>query len=83
VHDASGDPSEFTSRITMARLAQAGVVPTSTNAVLCEFQQHWNRGADNERFADLYTMVAPNYGAVIESYVRAQHASEEPQAVAA
>jgi nicotinamidase-related amidase len=83
VHDASGDPSEFTSRITVARLAQAGVVPTSTNAVLCEFQQHWNRGADNERFAGLYTMVAPNYGAVIESYVRAQQAVKEQQAVAA
>ena len=83
VHDASGDPSEFTSRITMARLAQAGVVPTSTNAVLCEFQQHWNRGADNERFAALYGMVAPNYGAVIESYVRAQQAAKEQQAIPA
>lgn len=83
VHDASGDPSEFTSRITVARLAQAGVVPTSTNAVLCEFQQHWNRGADNLKFGALYSMVAPNYGAVIESYVKAQEAAREPQAVAA
>ena len=76
VHDASGDPSEFTSRITMARLAQAGVVPTSTNAVLCEFQQHWNR-SDNQKFAALYGMVAPNYGAVVESYVRAQQAAKD------
>ena len=83
MHDASGDPSEFTSRVTIARLAQAGVVPTSTNAVLCEFQQHWNRGADNERFARLYTTVAPNYGAVIESFVRAQQAAKEEQAVEA
>jgi nicotinamidase-related amidase len=83
VHDASGDPSEFASRITMARLAQAGVVPTSANAVLCEFQQHWNRGDDNQRFASLYGMVAPNYGAVIESYVRAQQAVREEQPVAA
>src|SRR5215510_10901514 len=82
VHDASGDPSEFASRITMARLAQAGVVPTSTNAVLCEFQQHWNRGDDNQRFASLYALVAPNYGAVIESYVRAQQAVREEQPVA-
>ena len=71
VLDASGDPSEFTSRITMARLAQAGVVPTSANAVMCEFQRHWNR-PDNEKFAALYVTVAPNYGAVIESFVRAQ-----------
>ena len=76
VMDASGDPSEFASRITMARLAQAGVVPTSANAVLCEFQQHWNR-ASNERFAALYAMVAPNYGAVMESYARAQQAARE------
>jgi nicotinamidase-related amidase len=70
VHDASGDPSEFASRITLARLAQAGVVPTSTNAVLCEFQRHWNR-SNNAEFAQLYTQVAPNYGAVIESYQKA------------
>ena len=76
VLDASGDPSEFASRITMARLTQAGVVPTSTNAVLCEFQQHWNR-ANNERFAALYALVAPNYGAVMESYARAQEAARE------
>ena len=77
VHDASGDPSEFASRITIARLAQAGVVPTSTNAVLCEFQQHWRRGEENAKFAALYTMVAPNYGAVIESYTKAQEAARE------
>lgn len=70
VHDASGDPSEFASRITLARMAQAGIVPTSTNAVLCEFQRHWNR-SNNADFAQLYTQVAPNYGAVIESYQKA------------
>jgi nicotinamidase-related amidase len=42
VLDASGDPSELASRITMARLSQAGVIPISANAVMCEFQQHWN-----------------------------------------
>src|SRR5262249_15936151 len=83
VHDASGDPSEFASRITIARMAPAGLVPTSTNAVLCEFQQHWNRGADNEKFAALYGMTAPNYNAVIESYVRAQQAAREEQPVPA
>jgi hypothetical protein len=31
----------------------------------------------------LYTMVAPNYGAVIESYVRAQQAAKEEEAIAA
>ncbi|MBC7932349.1 MAG: isochorismatase family protein [Rubrivivax sp.] len=71
VMDASGDPSEFTSRITLARFTQAGVIPTSVNAVVCEFQRHWNR-PNNEEYAALYTQVAPNYGAVIESFQKAQ-----------
>jgi nicotinamidase-related amidase len=75
VMDASGDPSEFASRITLARLAQAGVVPTSANAVLCEFQQHWNR-PNNEAFAALYAEVSPNYGAVIESFQKAQEVAQ-------
>src|ERR1700683_1151807 len=39
VIDASGDLTEMTSRTTVARLSQAGVVPTSANAVLCELQR--------------------------------------------
>ena len=75
VLDASGDPSEFVSRITMSRLAQAGVVPISANAVMCEFQSHWNR-PNNAAFAELYVRVAPNYGAVVESFRRAQEAAQ-------
>lgn len=71
VLDASGDPSPFASQITMARLAQAGIVPVSTNAVVCEVQRHWNR-PNNLAYASLYVDVAPNYGAVIESFQRAQ-----------
>ena len=43
VIDASGDPSEMASRTTLARFTQAGVVPTSANAVLCEIHRTWNR----------------------------------------
>ena len=71
VIDASGDPSEMVSRTTVARFAQAGVIPTSTNAVLCEVQRTWNR-PDAAEFAKLYTMVAPNYQALMESYQKAQ-----------
>src|SRR5215467_13819152 len=71
VIDASGDPSEMASRTTVARFAQAGVVPTSANAVLCELQRTWNR-SDAADFAKLYGMVAPNYTAVMESYQKAQ-----------
>lgn len=71
VIDASGDPSEMASRVTVARFAQAGVIPTSANAVLCEVQRTWNR-PDAAELAKLYTMVAPNYAALIESYQKAQ-----------
>src|SRR6201988_298417 len=71
VIDASGDPSELTSRTTLARFIQAGVVPTSTNAVLSEAHRTWNRPEAPE-LAKLYALVAPNYAAVIESYQKAQ-----------
>ena len=71
VMDASGDPSEMASRTTLARFIQAGVIPTSANAVICEVHRTWNR-PDAAQLADLYTMVAPNYQAVMESYRKAQ-----------
>ena len=73
VMDASGDPSEMASRTTLARFVQAGVVPTTANAVICELHRTWNRPEAAE-LAQLYTMVAPNYRAVIESFQRAQQA---------
>lgn len=76
VIDASGDPSEMASRVTVARFAQAGVIPTSTNAVLCEVQRTWNR-PDAADYAKLYTMVAPNYAALIESYQKAQDVAKQ------
>src|SRR5689334_24024734 len=71
VMDASGDPSEMASRTTLARFTQAGVIPTSANAVLCEVHRTWNR-PDAAQLAEIYTMVSPNYRAVIESYRKAQ-----------
>lgn len=74
VMDASGDPSEMASATTLARFTQAGVVPTSTNAVLSETHRTWNRPEAAE-LAKLYALVAPNYQAVAESYRRAQEAA--------
>ena len=71
VIDASGDPSDLASRTTLARFTQAGVIPTSTNAVLSETHRTWNRPEAAE-LAKLYGLVAPNYAAVAESYQRAQ-----------
>jgi nicotinamidase-related amidase len=71
VIDASGDPSELTSRTTLARFVQSGVIPTSTNAVLSEAHRTWKRPEAAE-LAKLYALVAPNYAAVMESYQKAQ-----------
>lgn len=77
VTDASGDPSEMVSRTTLARFVQGGVVPTTVNAVVSEIHRTWNRPEAAE-LAQLYTMYAPNYRAVMESYQMAQQAAKAP-----
>ena len=72
VVDASGDPSEMASRTTLARFTQAGIIPTSTNAVICELHRTWRR-PEAEEIADIYTVATPNYRAVIESYQNARN----------
>lgn len=76
VIDASGDPTEMVSRVTLTRFVQGGVKPTSTNAVLSELHRTWAR-PEAAALAQLYGMVAPNYAAVAESYQRAQQAARE------
>ncbi len=76
VMDASGDPSEMASRTTLARFMQAGIVPTSANAVICEFHRTWNR-PEAPQLADLYCMVSPNYRAVIESFEKAEEVAKK------
>lgn len=76
VMDASGDPSEMASRTTLARFIQAGVVPISANAVICELHRTWNR-PDAAQLAELYCMVSPNYRAVMESYQKAQEVAQQ------
>jgi isochorismate hydrolase len=78
VMDASGDPSEMASRTTLARFVQGGVIPTSTNAVLSEAHRTWNRPEAPE-LAKLYALAAPNYGAVMESYQKAQDIAKQPR----
>jgi nicotinamidase-related amidase len=76
VIDASGDPSEMASRTTLARFVQGGVIPTSTNAVLCEAHRTWARPEAAE-LAKLYMLAAPNYAALMESYLRAQEVGKK------
>ena len=77
VTDASGDPSEMVSRTTLTRFVQGGIVPTTVNAVVSEIHRTWNRPEAAE-LAQLYTMYAPNYRAVMESYQMAQQAAKTP-----
>jgi nicotinamidase-related amidase len=71
VMDASGDPTEIVSRTTLARFTQSGIVPTTTNAVICELHRTWARPEAAE-IADIYTMATPNYRAVMESFQKAK-----------
>ena len=71
VIEASGDPSELVSRTPLARFAQAGVIPTSANAVLSERHRPWNRPEAAE-LAKLYALATPHDAAVIESDQKAQ-----------
>jgi nicotinamidase-related amidase len=71
VMDASGDVSDMASRTTLARFIQAGIIPTSANAVISEVQRTWNR-PDADQLAELYAMVSPNYQAVMEIYQKAR-----------
>jgi nicotinamidase-related amidase len=75
VTDASGDPSVMASQTTIARLSAAGIIPMSTNAVLCEFQRTWNR-PDAAQWGTIYGQLVPHYKAVAESYKRAQEAKK-------
>jgi nicotinamidase-related amidase len=76
VLDASGDPSEMASRISLARFVQGGVKPTSANALLSELHRSWARPEAAE-LAKLYGLAAPNYAAVAESYALARQAASE------
>ncbi|AXB76664.1 isochorismatase family protein [Novosphingobium sp. P6W] len=76
VIDASGDPSEMVSCVSLARFVQGGVKPTSTNALLSELHRTWARPEAAE-LAQLYGLAAPNYAAVMESYQSAQKAARQ------
>ncbi len=68
VVDASGNWSQMATDLTIARLAQAGVIPIDTFAVIGELQQTWNR-PDALDYANLFgEHIIPNYQLRVESY---------------
>jgi nicotinamidase-related amidase len=73
VVDASGNWSKMATDLTIARLAQAGVIPVDTFAVIGELQRTWNR-PEAADFANLFgEHVIPNYKLLMESH-QMQHA---------
>lgn len=72
VVDASGNWSKLATDTTIARVTQAGAIPTDTFAIVAELMRTWNRG-EGSRFAEILAEhVCPEYKCLIESYGKAQ-----------
>ncbi len=70
--DASGNHSQMATDLTLARIAQAGAMPTDTFAVMGELMSTWNR-PDAMEFAAIFAeYVIPGYRTLTESYDKAQ-----------
>ena len=54
------------------------VITDDCQCVLSEVRRTWNRPEAAE-IVKLYTIVAPNYGALIESYMKAQEMAKQPK----
>jgi nicotinamidase-related amidase len=72
VIDASGNWSSMATDITLARVVQAGAIPTDTFAVLAELMVTWNRPDALEFAAIMKEHVVPHYQLLLDSYEKAQ-----------
>jgi nicotinamidase-related amidase len=72
VIDASGNWSSMATDITLARVVQAGAIPTDTFAVLAELMVTWNRTDALEFAAIMKEHVVPHYQLLFDSYEKAQ-----------
>lgn len=72
VVDASGNWSRMATDITIARIAQAGAIPTDTFAIVAELVQTWNRPEGSQFAAILSEHVCPEYKCLMESFDKAQ-----------
>lgn len=69
--DASGNHAQMATDLTLARIAQAGVMPIDTFAVLGELMRTWNR-PDAMDYAGVMVDLLPHYQTLMESYDKAQ-----------
>lgn len=72
VVDASGNFSSMATDITLARVVQAGAIPTDTFATLAELMSTWNRPDAMEFGAIMKDHIVPHYNLLFESYAKAQ-----------
>ncbi|MGD0336823.1 MAG: isochorismatase family protein [Candidatus Omnitrophota bacterium] len=77
VVDASGNSSSMATDLTIARLAQAGVIPVDTFAIIGELQRTWNR-PDAMEYANIFAEhLLPNYRLLMESHKKAQESVQK------
>ncbi len=76
VSDASGDMSVTAAQTAMDRMTQAGVIPISTNGVLCELMRTWAR-PDAAAWGALIQELVPAFQNVAESHRGAQGAGQQ------
>ena len=76
VVDASGNWSTMATDLTIARIAQAGVMPIDTYAVLAEIMSTWNRPDAMDFATIMVDHIVPPYRALMESYDKAQSVQE-------
>ena len=72
VVDASGNWNKMATDTTIARIAQAGAIPTDTFAMVAELMQTWNRPEGSQFAQILADHVCPEYKCLMQSYDKAQ-----------
>jgi nicotinamidase-related amidase len=77
VVDASGNYSAMATDITVARVVQAGAIPTDTFATLAELMSTWNRPDAMEFAMVMKDHIVPHYRLLMESYEKAQKVQKE------
>jgi len=80
VVDASGNHSKMATDLTIARMAQAGVMPIDTFAVQSELMGTWNRD-DAWQFAEIMMQhTVPIYKTLVECATKEKSAAEKKSA---
>ena len=77
VVDASGNWSKIATDTTIARIAQAGAIPTDTFAIVAELVRSWNRPEGSQFAAIIAEHICPEYKCLIESYDKAQQIQKD------